>query len=161
MSARRLLSSSSAPMSFIEKASRHGAQSLLGAFHVNAGRFDDAFTSLHVDEITPTGALCTVEVTERLGNSYGSLHGGAIASLVDIAGTLALLGVDKDKGGVTVELSTSFIAAAPVGSTVKVKAACLKMGRTLGFTQVDLYNDKGALIATGRHTKAFAASKKP
>jgi acyl-coenzyme A thioesterase PaaI-like protein len=31
----------------------------------------------------------------------------------------------------------------------------LKLGKTLGFTQVDLFTEDGKLAATGRHTKAM------
>lgn len=44
-----------------------------------------------------------------------------------------------------------------LGETVVINAKCLKVGKTLAFTAVDLLNkDTGKLIAQGRHTKYIA-----
>ena len=146
------------PISFIEYASRHGAQALLGRFRHRPGYFDEAFSDLHIEQINADAAICSLVIGKKLANSYGTLHGGAIASLVDIVGTLALLGYDKDKGGVTVELSATFCSAAKLGSKIEIVGRCLKKpGRSLGFTEVNLYTEQRALIASGRHTKAFSS----
>jgi len=142
-------------LSFIQKAAQHGTQSLLGPFHYRAGRFDQAFSSLVVEKLQPDLVVCSLVIDERTANSYGTLHGGAIASLVDIVGTLALLAQDASKGGVTVELSTSYCSSAKLGSRVTIHGKTLKLGKSLGFTQVDVFSEAGALIASGRHTKAF------
>jgi acyl-coenzyme A thioesterase 13 len=69
--------------------------------------------------------------------------------------------MDKDRGGVTVELSMSTMTAAQIGADVRVVGRVLKLGKSLGFAQVDLFTSSRTLLATGRHTKAFppASSK--
>jgi len=96
-----------------------------------------------------------LEVTAQVENAWGTLHGGAIATLVDIVGSLALLTKDHTRGGVSVELNVSYIAAIKAGQRVYCKGRVLKLGKKLGFTQVDLFTEDGKLVATGRHTKAM------
>jgi acyl-coenzyme A thioesterase 13 len=137
-----------------------GAQYLVNKpFPGNANRFDAAFRGLYVTRMDPSGhaeAVCNID--EGLGNSYGSLHGGATSTLVDIMGTLALLAKDHKRGGVSIDLNVSFLNAAPLGSKIICKGAVLKLGKNLGFTEVEILNEEGKIIATGRHTKAFPAS---
>eukprot|EP01047_Picozoa_sp_COSAG01_P063930 COSAG01_NODE_8369_length_2811_cov_13.888643_2_plen_66_part_00 len=47
---------------------------------------------------------CELKVTEQLANSYGTLHGGAISTIVDVLGTMALLTRDHTRAGVSVEV---------------------------------------------------------
>ena len=88
-------------------------------------------------------------------NAYKTLHGGAICTIVDVVGTLALLSIDPTKAGVSVDLNCNFISAAKAGEEIIIEGKVLKSGRRLGFTQVDLKRKDGSLIATGRHTKAL------
>ena len=112
-----------------------------------------------IDSIKPQGTVsCTLtDIPDRLANSYGTLHGGAIASLVDIVGTLALLSQDPLRGGVSVDLNVSYCAAAKVGQPLTITGRCLKLGGRLGFTEVEVrtQTEERTLIATGRHTKAM------
>ena len=50
----------------------------------------------------------------------------------------------------------SFVSAAKVGTEITCEGRLLKLGRKLAYTQVDVYGEDGKLVATGRHTKAFA-----
>ena len=53
----------------------------------------------------PSGEVeATLTVNSRVENSYGTLHGGAISTLVDVIGTLALLAKDHKRGGVSVRM---------------------------------------------------------
>eukprot|EP00045_Choanoeca_perplexa_P005489 m.46444 g.46444 ORF g.46444 m.46444 type:complete len:106 (+) comp13151_c0_seq3:218-535(+) len=69
---------------------------------------------------------------------------------------VTLLSRDATKPGVTVELSTSYTSSAKAGDSLRVEGKVLKMGRRLGFTQVEIFRSSDdALVATGRHTKAL------
>ena len=97
---------------------------------------------------------------------YGTLHGGVIATLVDVVGTLALLGHDPTRPGVSVEMNQSFCAAAKEGTRLHLAGHVLRHGRTLGFTEVTIRaaqedGTPGKLVAIGRHTKAFPPSQQP
>ena len=154
---------SSTTSSFIHRVSLQGANALLGKFiHPDSGLFDACLTGLEIVEFTPGYAKSKLLVSPPLSNSYNTLHGGAISTIVDVMGTVALLTKDQTKAGVTVELNTSFCSAAKVGSMLEIEGKILKSGRTLGFTQVDIYSidnstetQQRKLVASGRHTKAF------
>lgn len=131
-------------------------QALLGTFLNTGTRFDSNLSGMRVVKVGDGSVVCEVEVEERLQNAYKTLHGGAIATLVDIAGTIALLSLDPTKAGVSVDLNVSFCSAAKAGETVLVEGRVLRAGKKLGFTEVDIrLKSTGQLIASGRHTKAL------
>jgi uncharacterized protein (TIGR00369 family) len=86
-------------------------------------------------------------------NVNGNLHGGVIALLVDEAGTVALASADhQGRPGVTTDLAISYLRPGKPPRVI-AEARALKVGRTLGFVQVDILGDDGALVASGRMTK--------
>ena len=141
-------------MSFIERVKLHGINALLGAF-VSTSGFDRVCDGLVVTRIGTGEIEASLVVTPALANTYGTLHGGATSTLVDIMGSFALLSVNPLRAGVSIDLNVSFTRAAKIGETVRIVARVLKTGKMLGFTQVDLYKEDGTLVATGRHTKAL------
>jgi acyl-coenzyme A thioesterase 13 len=79
---------------------------------------------------------------------------------VDVVGTLALVAREQNKAGVSLDINVTYTSAAKLGDHVKVVGKVLKMGRSLGFTSVDIIRKSdGALIASGRHTKVFPKSQ--
>lgn len=147
--------------SFIDKALHHGTKSLLGAFPSYTGRFDQCLQDvLMIDTLDANkGEInCHFIVEEKSANGYGTLHGGFIATIVDVVGTLALLTKDHNKPGVSLDLNVTYIQAAQIGDKITCKGKVLKLGNSFGFTEVELFRESdGKLIATGRHTKAFPA----
>jgi acyl-coenzyme A thioesterase 13 len=159
----RALSASApaAPVPFIERAKVMGAQALLGNFIVNTGRFDRVLEHLKITRIGEGYCEAEIVVTEGTQNAFSTMHGGCVATLVDVVGTMALLSLDPTRPGVSIELNVSFVSAAKAGETVTVHGRTLKTGKMLGFTEVDLKRADGSLVATGRHTKAFGGSSVP
>ena len=102
-----------------------------------------------------TSRTGTLQIDKPLENAYNTLHGGAICTIVDVVGTMAILSLDVTKPGVSVDLNVSFVSAAKSGERVVIKGTCHKLGRKLGFTEVRIESEDGTLVATGRHTKAF------
>ena len=101
-----------------------------------------------------------VPVVARHANSFGNMHGGALATLVDVVTTAAELGrVGGRRPTVSVDLSVSYLTGAPVGSTLVVEATVDRLGRSVVFTTARVYRlgsdgDGGrTLVATGSHTK--------
>jgi acyl-coenzyme A thioesterase 13 len=114
-----------------------------------------------VTELSDGAATAEFRVDGKMCNAFGTLHGGATGTVVDILGTLALVSLDHTRPGVSVEINTTYLAAAKAGDVVEAKGKVLKAGRSLGFTTVELrLKEAGTLIASGSHTKAFAAKKK-
>lgn len=143
-------------MSFVDRVKAAGANAMLGVFTSTGERFDRALAGMNVTKISLGAVTCELVVVPGLQNTYGTLHGGATSTIVDVLGTMALLTQDPTKPGVSVEMNTSFLAAAKAGQTLRVEARVLKRGKAMGFTQVDIFRkDDGVLCATGRHTKVF------
>ncbi|WP_146588643.1 PaaI family thioesterase [Puniceibacterium confluentis] len=86
----------------------------------------------------------TFEVTDLLRNPQGSLHGGAMASAMDISmGHL----VNKVAGpGATIEMKVQFMRPVLSG-TVTCEGRFTKRGRSLSFMESHLYGPDGKLAA--------------
>eukprot|EP00035_Acanthoeca_spectabilis_P004060 m.98416 g.98416 ORF g.98416 m.98416 type:complete len:192 (+) comp12427_c0_seq3:117-692(+) len=147
----------SAGKSFIELAKEQGMASMIGRQFPSKGGYDSVLSeNLVVTTVNADSVVACVKVTEPLANAFNTLHGGAIATLVDVLGTMALLAQDSSRPGVSVEINVTYMSAAKVGSDITVEGSVLKLGRSLGFTEVRLSDTMtGKLIAVGRHTKAF------
>jgi len=100
-------------------------------------------------------ARVEMEVTEEVTNWNGTLHGGAIATLVDYAGTVAIMSADLEgRSGVSTDLNVTFFAPAVQGGQVFAEASVLKVGKTLAYVTVDVRSSDGStLLAQGRMTK--------
>jgi acyl-coenzyme A thioesterase 13 len=117
--------------------------------------YDRSLTGMELLELEGGKARVRLPVSEAVQNAMGALHGGAVATLVDVVGTLAIMSADRDqRPGVSTDLNVSWFSPALGGSTVLVEATALKSGRTLAFVQVDLRRENdGVLVAQGRMTK--------
>jgi acyl-coenzyme A thioesterase 13 len=100
---------------------------------------------------------CVVElpVGGHLVNLNGTLHGGALATLVDYAGTIAIMTADREgRPGVTTDLNTTYLLATPLGDTAVAEAVVLKSGKTMAYVTVDVRRKSdNQLVAQGRMTK--------
>jgi uncharacterized protein (TIGR00369 family) len=91
-------------------------------------------------------------VTEKVrGGVGGSVHGGVLSSLVDIATILAVstLVQPHEQMAGTAELNISYLRPA-LGAAVYAAARVLKKGRSLAVCDVDLTDLDGRLLAKGR-----------
>lgn len=144
--------------SFIQKVARNGIDSMLGRFH-SSGKFDSCLggdAGMECVRIGDGEVECVLTVTESLSNTYGTMHGGAISTCIDVLGSMALLTKDHTRAGVSVDMNMTFCSAARVGETVSLTGSVLRYGKSIGFTNVVITRQRdGAVIATGRHTKAF------
>jgi len=117
--------------------------------------------NLKAESIQKGKVVYTFEVAKATSNLVGNLHGGAICSAVDVVTSGALFTLSL-LHSVSMELNTSFVAPAPLGSKVFVEAEVIKMGRNIAFTECVLYtkNEQGerTVIAKSRHTKFMMSS---
>jgi acyl-coenzyme A thioesterase 13 len=123
--------------------------------HFGQSGYDASLAGMELLEVEGGRARVRLPVSKALQNVNGVLHGGAVATLVDVVGTLAIMSGDRDhRPGVSTDLNVSWFSPAAGGSNVLVEATVLKTGRTLAFVQVDLRREAdGALVAQGRMTK--------
>lgn len=112
---------------------------------------------LRVTKLEPGRAELELDVTPELMNFVGRLHGGVVASLVDMGGTLAgycQAGSDETRSAVTLSFTVGFTGTATSG---KVRAVGLKRGggRKIYNSTVDVFDENNTLIATGQGTYKY------
>jgi len=90
--------------------------------------------------------------TPSVERSSGSrqYHGGAIASLIDIAGDYALWAV-LGHGVPTINFRTDYLRPA-ADSDLRALARIRRAGKTVAVVDIDILDDQGRLVAIGRGT---------
>jgi acyl-CoA thioesterase len=125
-------------------------------------RFRDAnpfhtLLGVEVEEQSPGYARLRLPMREELrGGVAGSLHGGVLSALADIACLAAMQGSfdERARPAGTAELSISYLRPA-LGDHVIAEGRVLKQGRTLAVVDVDLKNPDGRLVAKARVSYAL------
>lgn len=88
-------------------------------------------------------------------NAADALHGGAIATALDVAAYLAVLpDLEDSEEALTHAFSASYIAGAAEGERVEARASVLRRGRHLAFVSGELQTDD-RLLATASVTKSI------
>lgn len=95
---------------------------------------------------------CAFPVGSEKTNRYGTLHGGCIATLVDVVSTAALV-TQSDHPGVSVNIDVAYMSPGPAGEEVQVDATVVKVGANLAFMAVLITSKDGKVVAKGNHTK--------
>ncbi|KAJ9148621.1 hypothetical protein NKR23_g4786 [Pleurostoma richardsiae] len=91
-------------------------------------------------------------------NSKGIFHGAVSATIVDWAGGMAIAATGLDKTGVSTDIHVAYVSAARAGEVLEIEAWVTKVGKSLGYTQVEIRKaveggGKGEVVSTGSHTK--------
>jgi uncharacterized protein (TIGR00369 family) len=81
----------------------------------------------------------------------GSVHGGVIATMIDMAAVLSVFSNLPDSGtpAGTADLAVTYLRQAH-GEWVDAEASVIKRGRQLCTVEVSIVNDEGLLCARGR-----------
>jgi acyl-CoA thioesterase len=99
------------------------------------------------EELGQGSAKLSLPVEKHLTNSMGTVHGGVIMSLLDIALCTAARTLHAGSiGAITIDMSTSFIDGAS-GARLLAEARVLKDGRTMSFVEAEARNEDGTLVA--------------
>ncbi len=102
---------------------------------------------ISTDALGKGTALLSVPVEKQLTNSLGTVHGGVIMSLLDVALCTAARTLHPESVGViTINLSTSFIGGGS-GGKLLAEARVLKDGRSMTFVEGEARNPDGSLVA--------------
>ncbi|KAL1918337.1 uncharacterized protein VTP21DRAFT_2997 [Calcarisporiella thermophila] len=100
-------------------------------------------------------------VSDAESNSFGIMHGGCTATLIDICTSIAVMALEKETfrtGGVSTNLAVNYISGAHTGTALLVKCCVRRVGKSLAFLDCDVVEkESGKLIATATHTKYEAA----
>lgn len=110
-----------------------------------------AYLGLQLTEMQPDIAILTMPFRDELVTIGTTVHGGAIASLIDTAAMVAAWSgatAPSNGRGTTVGLTVNYLAAAQ-SEDLKAIARVLRRGRSLVYLDVEVQNQAGTLIAKG------------
>jgi acyl-coenzyme A thioesterase 13 len=121
--------------------------------------FDQCLAGLELVAAGGGHVRARLVVGRRVQNFAGGLHGGAIATLVDVVGTFAIVTADKDgRPGVSTDLNVSYCGPAIPDEAIVVEARVLRAGKSFAFVSVEVTREgDGKLVAQGRMTKFLGA----
>jgi|SRR5581483_4445617 len=105
---------------------------------------------LQIDEVRPDFCRMRLPFHPRLRTEGEVVHGGAIASLIDSAGVVAVWsnvppGITR---GATASMTVNYLAAAE-GVDLTADARVIRRGRSVVFVDIDVVSPSGERIAKG------------
>ncbi|KAJ5935615.1 hypothetical protein N7466_005162 [Penicillium verhagenii] len=129
-------------------------RSVWESFRANSGLEPRLLDSLRVTAARPGTVNFELEVQKQHTNRLNILHGGTIASMVDLGGSLAVASRGLFSTGVSTDLNVTYLnSGGKVGDKILAEVTCDKFGKTLAFTNIKFTNAKGDIVARGSHTK--------
>ncbi|MEW6125479.1 MAG: PaaI family thioesterase [Acidobacteriota bacterium] len=104
---------------------------------------------IKIDEIEKGRARLSLDVNETHRQLAGVMHGGAIATLIDTAVAMAIVGVSEpgDKF-TTVEMKVNYLSPIVEGHIV-AEARLIRDGRRIVVADCDVFDPQGKLAAKG------------
>lgn len=109
------------------------------------------FLGVNVIEVSAERVVMTMEVTPKVHQYVGIMHGGVSLYLCETAASLGVV-ANADLSHVTpvgVEINANHLRAVSKG-ILTIEARPLFPGRTMSIWQIDITNDKGKLVCTSR-----------
>ncbi|KAM3077642.1 hypothetical protein ACMFMG_006971 [Clarireedia jacksonii] len=137
-------------------------RSVLKSFHESSGLEPRLFgENLRVTAAKPGRVDFELDIKKEHTNRLEIIHGGTIASMVDLGGSLAVASQGLHATGVSTDMNITYLnSGGKVGDTLKAVATCDKFGKTLAYTSIHFTNAKGEIAARGSHTKYIALAWK-
>ena len=102
-------------------------------------------------EAGPGRAVLRIPPNENfVGNPLiPAVHGGIIAALIDLAGGAALF-LDLQIPTPTIDMRVDYLRPAIAGKALLAEARVKARGKTVAFVDIDVKDEDGRLVATGR-----------
>jgi len=136
-------------------------KSVWESFRATSGLEPRLLDSLRITSATPGKVTFELDIKKEHTNRLDILHGGTIASMVDLGGSLAVASRGLFSTGVSTDLNVTYLSSGgKVGDMIKATAMCDKFGKTLAFTSIDFHTKDGLLAARGSHTKFVELAQK-
>ncbi len=112
-----------------------------------------------VDKSVPGRTVWTMRADERFANPAGILQGGFLGAMADSAMGSATITFTRAAGrrvlSSNVEMKTTFVAPALVGSVLECRAWVVTGGRRVAFAEAEIVDDAGRLVAKASSTYLF------
>ncbi|KAK8192651.1 hypothetical protein M8818_007823 [Zalaria obscura] len=109
---------------------------------------------LRVTAARPGAVNFELPIEKQHTNRLNILHGGTIASMVDLGGSLAVASRGLFATGVSTDLNVTYLnSGGKIGDLIRAEVTCDKFGGTLAYTAIQFRNAQDQLVARGSHTK--------
>mgnify|MGYP003769208235 FL=1 len=97
--------------------------------------------------------LLMLKVLPEFCNQHGTIHGGALCTILDCATAFSTLKVDKKmRKNVSVELNFSFLNPARVNDNLLIRAETLYIREPLAETRADIFIENSLVhVGSGNH----------
>ncbi|KAL4937973.1 hypothetical protein BDV06DRAFT_201922 [Aspergillus oleicola] len=136
-------------------------RSVWESFRATSGLEPRLLDNLRVTAARPGTVNFELDIQKEHTNRLNILHGGTIASMVDLGGSLAVASRGLYATGVSTDLNVTYLSSGgKVGDKILAEVTCDKFGKTLAYTSIRFMNTKGDLFARGSHTKYVALAWK-
>ncbi|KAI8342710.1 HotDog domain-containing protein [Chlamydoabsidia padenii] len=135
--------------------------------HFNKGRphgwSDNVNDDLVLVSVQPEKIVFEFNVKPSHCNHLGNIHGGCVATLIDICTSFAVFahqGKTKWKHfGVSTDLVISYYKGITEGETTGIECNVHRVGKNLANLTATIYNTEGQPCYTGSHTKFCVDSR--
>lgn len=108
--------------------------------------------SMEIQELQWGTSLVGLDLKEKHLQPFGRVHGGVIASVVDAAVFWAVFTeIEDGKGLTTAEVKLNYLAPVQSGRLL-AQGRCIKIGRSLGLGDAQVFDVNGNLVAHGTST---------
>jgi 1,4-dihydroxy-2-naphthoyl-CoA hydrolase len=109
------------------------------------------FLGVKIETVEPERTVLTMEVTPKVHQYIGIMHGGVSLFLAETAASIAAVcAADLTKfAPVGIEINANHLRAVSRGK-ITVEAKPLYNGRSMSVWNVEITNDRGKLICTSR-----------
>ncbi|KAL2803233.1 HotDog domain-containing protein [Aspergillus granulosus] len=136
-------------------------KSVWESFRANSGLEPRLLDGLRVTAARPGTVNFELDIQKEHTNRLNILHGGTIASMVDLGGSLAVASRGLFATGVSTDLNVTYLSSGgKVGDKILAEVTCDKFGKTLAYTSIRFMNSNGDVFARGSHTKYVALAWK-
>jgi uncharacterized protein (TIGR00369 family) len=108
--------------------------------------------NMEVQAIHPGQAAVSLAAAPAMFNPFGTVHGGILCDLADMAmGTAFMSTLNPGEGLATVELKINFLRPARE-EILLAEARVTHRGRTTGFVECEIFNAERKLVAKASST---------
>jgi len=109
--------------------------------------------SMQITDVGHGYARLEIDLAKKHLQPFGVVHGGVFASIIDAAAFWAVFYdvTDENAGVTTVDLKLNYLAPAVSGKLI-AKGRRIKIGKTLGYADAEVFDSAGDLVAHGSST---------
>ncbi|BDD54946.1 hypothetical protein MAP00_000513 [Monascus purpureus] len=136
-------------------------KSVWESFRATSGLEPRILDNLRITAARPGVVNFELDIQKHHTNRLNILHGGTIASMVDLGGSLAVASRGLFATGVSTDLNVTYLSSGgKIGDKILAEVNCDKFGKTLAYTTIKFTNSAGDIVARGSHTKYIALAWK-